>query len=214
MSNEAWRKHRSKFAKWWQVPGTHNTVYSQYWLSEIRSHSKKSVFPDWDIIGQRAMWMKSEGYAKAQERRKGRDAEYQRQRRKDPRVKAAHARRVRLKQQANPQNRMRRNLSRRLCEIMNGAKASRTVIEFVGCSEAKLREHIEAQFAPWMNWENYGTAWHVDHIVPVSAFDHSDPKQVKTCWNWANLRPLKAEENTVKKDKITHPQMPLTLIFD
>lgn len=186
-----------------------------YWMhEEIFAHDCRLVFPDWSLLAHRGMESRKRDNKAHYQKYRNRAIAQKKEYRQRPEVKAAHALRTKRKQTKEPHHRMRRNLSRRLCAIMNGGKASRNITDFIGCSEQRLRQHIESQFKPWMNWGNYGTEWHVDHIVPVSAFDHADIKQVKTCWNWANLRPLKAEENTAKKDRITHPQMPLTLIFD
>ena len=41
-------------------------------------------------------------------------------------------------------------------------------IEYLGCSWDVFYKHIEKQFLPEMNWENYGKIWEVDHIKPLS----------------------------------------------
>jgi hypothetical protein len=93
---------------------------------------------------------------------------------------------------------------------MNG-KGGKSILDFLGCTQDQLRSHIESQFYRGMNWGNYGTKWHVDHILPCACFDHSDQNQVAACWHWTNLRPLCAKKNAAKKDRITHPQMNLRL---
>lgn len=52
-----------------------------------------------------------------------------------------------------------------------------------------------------MSWENYGE-WHIDHIVPCSSFDLTDPKQQEDCFNFKNLQPLWGWENSKKGSKI------------
>ena len=52
-------------------------------------------------------------------------------------------------------------------------------MELVGCDINYLRNHLEKQFEPWMSWDNYGKWWHVDHIIPVTKFDLTDPEQQK-----------------------------------
>ena len=83
--------------------------------------------------------------------------------------------------------------------------------ERFGCTPKQLREHIEAQFKRGMTWQNYGK-WHIDHIMPCSAFDLTNPDHVKICFNWQNLRPLWAKQNASKGKKITHPQFNLPLV--
>ena len=86
-----------------------------------------------------------------------------------------------------------------------------TTIELIGCNQDHLRSHLESKFKSWMTWDNYGKRWHVDHIIPVSSFDHSDPNQLKRCWHWTNLEPLGARANMSKGCKITRPQMSLMI---
>lgn len=105
------------------------------------------------------------------------------------------------------------NLRSRLRELMKttrrGGSSSRS--KFIGCSTSQLAAHLESQFTKRMNWQNYGTYWHVDHIIPCAAFDHTDPRQVAQCWHWTNLRPLEAKKNIAKRDLVTEPQMHLLL---
>ncbi len=59
------------------------------------------------------------------------------------------------------------------------------------------------KFLPGMTWANHGRrGWHIDHIIPCAAFDMTDENQAKACWNYKNLRPLWAEDNWAKGDKI------------
>ena len=71
----------------------------------------------------------------------------------------------------------------------------------IGCSVSKLRLYLENQFNENMNWNNYGSYWHIDHIIPCDAFDLSIPMQQKECFNYLNLQPLEARENQRKSNK-------------
>jgi hypothetical protein len=82
--------------------------------------------------------------------------------------------------------------------------------EMFGCTPDQLARHIESQFVSGMSWTNT-SKWHIDHIMPCSAFDLSNPDQVKICFNWQNLRPLWAKKNLRKGKKITHPQLCLPI---
>jgi hypothetical protein len=42
----------------------------------------------------------------------------------------------------------------------------------------------------------------VDHIIPVSLFDHKDKIEIKKCWNLRNLRYLPAAENISKSNTL------------
>ena len=99
--------------------------------------------------------------------------------------------------------RFSQNLRRRISKAVRGELKSRHTIELIGCSIDQIRLHLEKQFKPGMNWENYGKyGWHVDHIRPCSSFNLVDPKQQMICFNWTNLQPLWATENLRKSNKI------------
>jgi hypothetical protein len=75
--------------------------------------------------------------------------------------------------------------------------------DLVGCTKAELVAHIEKQFQPGMSWENRGLrGWHIDHILPCSRFDLTDPEQQKKCFHYTNLQPLWATENLRKSNKV------------
>ena len=84
-------------------------------------------------------------------------------------------------------------------------------ISLSGCTTEQLRAHLERQFCARMSWENYGRAWHIDHIIPCSAFDLTDPRQQAQCFHYTNLRPLWARANIRKSDTITDPQLSMLL---
>lgn len=54
-----------------------------------------------------------------------------------------------------------------------------------------------------MSWDNYGTYWELDHIIPRFKFYYEsyDDEQFKQCWALSNLRPLTIKENR-ERDKI------------
>ena len=79
-------------------------------------------------------------------------------------------------------------------------KKSKSTMRYIGCTIKELRCHLESLFTDGMTWENYGS-WHVDHIVPVSQFDHSKENSIHECWHYTNLQPLWAEDNLSKGDK-------------
>jgi len=73
--------------------------------------------------------------------------------------------------------------------------------EVLGYTGLELVSHLEKQFDEKMNWENYGTYWHIDHIVPISYFTSQgvyDPKVINCL---TNLQPLEAKENIRKSNR-------------
>ena len=53
-----------------------------------------------------------------------------------------------------------------------------------------------------MSLENYGSVWHIDHVIPCASFNFLNEKEMKKCFNWINLRPMYASENISKGNKI------------
>ena len=88
---------------------------------------------------------------------------------------------------------------------LQGEKDGRSWKSFVDYSIDDLVRHLERQFLPKMTWKNMGR-WHVDHIVPKSAFTYDSPDDAsfKACWALTNLRPLWGRENVRKSAKRTH----------
>lgn len=89
-------------------------------------------------------------------------------------------------------------------------KAKRTT-QLIGCSMEYLREYLESKFQRGMTWENHGSGWHIDHIVPCAAFDFTQPDQILQCFHYTNLQPLWAHENLSKSDKIVTTQLNLRI---
>lgn len=85
----------------------------------------------------------------------------------------------------------------------SGTVKSKKSMDLVGCTSEFLRQYLESKFSEGMTWSNYGIrGWHIDHIIPCSSFDLSDPTQQLICFNYNNLQPLWAEDNQAKSDKL------------
>lgn len=84
--------------------------------------------------------------------------------------------------------------------VTKGYKSNRS-IKLLGCSIDELKVHLEQQFEPGMTWENYGE-WHIDHIIPCARFDLRNPIHQKICFNYRNLQPLWAKDNSSKHDNL------------
>lgn len=90
--------------------------------------------------------------------------------------------------------------------LNNGfSKKSRTH-EILGCSFEEFKLHIERQFLKGMTWENRDK-WHIDHIIPMATAKTEE--DVIRLNHYTNLRPLWAEENLSKSDKIVTHQLVL-----
>jgi len=112
-------------------------------------------------------------------------------------LKARAARR-----RADPKYRIEATIRARLHATLARGKKSAPTFVLLGYGREQLRTHLERQFADGMSWANYGT-WHVDHIVPLAAFEYQSPadEEFRAAWALSNLRPLWAEKNIAKGAK-------------
>jgi len=90
----------------------------------------------------------------------------------------------------------------RVWQALKGLSKGKKTLELLSCSVLELKTHLEAKFQPSMTWDNYGFyGWHIDHIKPLSAFDLSNPEQLKKACHHSNLQPLWAKDNLSKGSK-------------
>jgi hypothetical protein len=75
--------------------------------------------------------------------------------------------------------------------------------EVLGYTTEELVAHLESKFSYEMNWENYGSYWHIDHKRPKSWFSYKsiDDPEFRSCWALSNLQPLEASINTSKQNR-------------
>jgi hypothetical protein len=74
--------------------------------------------------------------------------------------------------------------------------------KFLGCDIVFLKKWLAYRFNENMNWNNMGSNWHIDHILPISKFDFSNQKDVCICYHWTNLQPLESKDNMSKSNNI------------
>lgn len=94
--------------------------------------------------------------------------------------------------------RLARNTGASFSRILAGkVKSSEVLEEHLNYNMKQLKEHIESQFTPEMSWDNYGTYWELDHIIPQNQFYYEsyEDEQFKLCWALNNLRPLTIHDN-------------------
>jgi hypothetical protein len=107
----------------------------------------------------------------------------------------------RRKNKNRPSERIKSSTKARLRKyLFNKAEAGITYREIIGCTPKELQVYLTNLFTEEMSWENYGTAWDVDHIIPCRAFDQTKTNHVIKCWNYRNLRPMLKMSNYFKAD--------------
>lgn len=70
-----------------------------------------------------------------------------------------------------------------------------TYAPFFGLDIESMRKWFEFQFNEVTAWENFGTVWQFDHIIPVTYFDFSIEDELKKCWNFTNIRIEQIQRN-------------------
>lgn len=113
---------------------------------------------------------------------------------------AAYFRKSKDKRRSSPVHRVYESVSAQIRNAITKGKAGRTWESIVGYSLSDLVAHLERQFIRGITWANYGTAWHIDHIVPQADFElaGADDATIRACWCLSNLRPLASFENASK----------------
>lgn len=107
-------------------------------------------------------------------------------------------------------NRYHSDIRRKLRGIIGGGIRKRlkgetkesNSINYIGCTWDFLIGYLESKFSNEMNWDNIGTKWHLDHIIPCRAFDFNDDEQIRKCFHYTNLQPLLATDNCSKQDRM------------
>ena len=91
-------------------------------------------------------------------------------------------------------------LRSKIHKMLKGVKTS--YVDILGCNLFFLKKWLAFRFDSNMTWENLGSYWEIDHILPISSFKMSDNNSKNICFHWTNLQPLVKEENRSKKDKL------------
>lgn len=92
----------------------------------------------------------------------------------------------------DPNTRLKEALRARIYNSMKDNK-NRSTLEYLGCTIDQYKIHLENQFAPEMNWENWGTYWEIDHNIPLSKGG---------TFHFTNTQPLTITENRKKSNKV------------
>jgi hypothetical protein len=77
---------------------------------------------------------------------------------------------------------------------------SKKTTEILGCTFEEFKLYLESKFDENMNWENQGTYWHMDHVVPISSAETEE--DVYKLNHYTNFQPLYWEDNLKKSNKL------------
>lgn len=127
--------------------------------------------------------------------------EYRENNKKELNKKARKRQRERLKR--DPKYKLDRNMGKAIRAALSDQKSGRGWETLIGYTLEDLYIHLESLFDENMNWENQGSYWEIDHIIPKSYFKYKNPEdeEFKLCWCLNNLQPLSKERNRYKNAK-------------
>lgn len=144
--------------------------------------------------------------------------EYHKQYRNDNKELRARQRRKYESEQMriNPNFKIRKNLRNAIyCALIRNEsiKNKLSILKYLSYTIEELKFHLESQFEPWMNWDNWGVyrselwddndistwTWQIDHIIPHCEFKYvsMEDEGFKKCWALDNLRPYSAKQNNI-----------------
>ncbi len=112
-----------------------------------------------------------------------------------------YRKKYRESKKTDPLYRLQRQLRKRLRMALkerNYTKKSKS-FEIIGCDINFLVKWIESKFTNEMNWQNYGTIWHLDHKIPLNWAKTED--ELLELNHYTNLQPLLASINMSKQDR-------------
>ena len=95
---------------------------------------------------------------------------------------------------------------RQIGRCLNSDKTEHT-FDILDYTPEQLKQRLEMNFKPDMNWSNHGTLWHIDHRKPLCKFNLTLPdgtpnyEQIRLANSLANLQPLYVTENLSKGGK-------------
>ena len=84
------------------------------------------------------------------------------------------------------------------------SKKTKHTFDILGYTPEQLKQRLEMNFKPDMNWSNHGILWHIDHRKPLCKFNFVLPdgtpnyEQIRLANSLANLQPLYVTENLSK----------------
>lgn len=111
----------------------------------------------------------------------------------------------------NPIVKLNEIISSTIRKVVKLSNRKDSKLKYLPYTVEKLKQHLEKQFEPWMNWDNHGNynsilwndndpntwTWQIDHIIPRSTLPYTsmEDKNFQKCWALDNLRPLSAKQN-------------------
>ena len=108
----------------------------------------------------------------------------------------------------DPYNKFTRTVRTRIWSVLKSSLVGKDAHtdSYIGCSNQEYQSYI-LNYDKRYTHENYGTVWHVDHVIPISKFDLSLDTEKRLALNWRNTMPLSRQENLQKNNRIDKNQI-------
>ena len=104
-----------------------------------------------------------------------------------------------------PLEKFKRYVRTRIYNCLKGNK-TKHAHDYLGCSPSDYLKWISYNTDEF-TLDNYGSVWHIDHVIPLSKFNFQNEEEKLIAFNWRNTMPLSAKENLSKNCKILIPQV-------
>lgn len=109
----------------------------------------------------------------------------------------------------HPSRNLRQRITGRMRQCLKDGKQGKHWETLVGYTIDDLQKRLSKTMPEGYTWDDLGKL-HIDHIIPLSAFNITDENSLdfKRCWGLGNLRLLPKMENLMKKDRLDKPFQP------
>ena len=107
----------------------------------------------------------------------------------------------------NPSHKMAGTMRNRISKALKWNQKSASTMELLGCSMEFLKSWFAYCFSEDMNFDNHGSAWHIDHAIPCSKFNLIIADEQKKCFHWSNLKPMDPILNLSKNNSATKQEI-------
>ena len=96
----------------------------------------------------------------------------------------------------DPNYKLKKLLRSRMNHALRGISRSKHTFEILGCTYDEWKMHLISTFTDGMTWEKVMNGEiHIDHKIPICAFDLRDEDQLDICFNWRNTQCLWVKDN-------------------
>lgn len=201
-------KARKRQREWWanatQEEKQKQREFKDKYIQKLTPEQKKRK-----AVARRERYLKKLASMTAEqiEDMKKKEREYKRKRYPNLTEEQKEKRRAyaRNRRATDIQFRLQMNLRGRLCAAIKNKQKKGSAIRDLGCTIKEFMDYIALKFKDGMTWENWGKAWELDHIIPISYFDLTNRDELLKAVHYTNYQPLTCEENSRKSDFVILP---------